>query len=448
MTNEGESGVGSKRSFTSTTGQSSNFIYNTPLVIEDLQHERIMFKSRPQSGMAYGPYEFELPAENDTFLDMGSIGCYMRCKIKRGDGTEMTDEDIVAPVNLLASSMWMRVEVIINDSSSNKSSADHYNYKSYLETILSYEGDARETHLRTQLYYQDTPGRLETFKKQPVGDEKHTFNAGFDWRYEKVKKSQTFDLYAPISTDILRSSKHLAPGNKLILRLTKAPDEWLLNSTDSVTKFKLEFVDLFIEYNRIRLNPHTKMEPLQIYPFSKTEMKKYAIPAGLYNYRLRMQTGGVIPKQVIFFQVDTSAAEGHYSKNPLNFKHFNLSYHDIRPGGYIYPIDGLQPDFSNDPPLMSRELVHLYKNTGVYRTDRGCCVSYSGFPNGYTILAHDLTPDMCNSHHIHKQKTGSLEAEFKWKTGLAEPISIYALCVYDAVYVHDAERKTFELSYL
>lgn len=442
------SGVGSKRSFDVATGHSNNFVYDSPIVVEDVQRCKTEDKAKPVGGVAGGsPYEFEIGWENNTFLDMSSLSLRTRGKIVRPDGTDLQHNDIVAPVNLFASSLWSRVEVIIDDKTNNQSSADYFNFKSYLETLLSYEGDARESHLRTQMFYLDTPGRMENAVTRVAGPVQP--NAGFVSRYNLARNSRSFECVCPLPTDLLRSSKHLGPRIKITLRLTKAPDSFLLIAPRDDVRYRFVIEDLVLKFNRIEhYDNKFKLPRIQRYPFPKTEMRRVTVPPHLQNFSFNVQNAGLIPKQILFFMVKTSAADGNYAWNPYNFHHFGLKRARLRVEGKMVPTDGWEFDWASPHPMVMDNLADVYKNVGVYRTDRGCSLSPDGYAGGQFIIAYDLTPDMCNGRHLHQSKTGSVSLDLDWHEPLDEPICIFAHCVFDAVYVKTEGAMGMELEYI
>jgi hypothetical protein len=441
-------GVGAKRRRLAEPGQCISFMHNTPITVETTQEKRIEYEIAPNAPINSGsPYEFDIEKEMDTFLDMGSLSLTAELRIVKADGSNCADTDIVAPINLFASSLWERVEVRLNKVTSNMSSSDYFHYKTFLETILSYEGDARETHLRTQLFMLDTPGEYDNFTAVATNNVEP--NAGFLYRYKYTKNSRKFDVVCPLSTDILRSSKFLVPGVSLTIRLTKAPDRWLL-LTSSNEQFKVKVEDLKLEYGRIKLyNPDFRISEIQHYPFAKTEMRKYPVPAGASSYTINIGNElDRVPKQIYFFMVKATTSEGDYKANPFNFRHFNISRHRLKVKGECVPNDGITFNFENDPPLINKPLTRLYKHVGVYRTDRGCCISHAGYAKGQFVIAYDLSPDLCNGHHLHTGRFGSLVSEFHFAQGLPDAIHVYAHMVYDCEYVKAWSDLYFNLEYV
>lgn len=83
----------------------------------------------------------------------------------------------------------------------NASSSSHANYKAYLETILSYDKTAKDSHLRAQIFAMDTPGHYNT---KLLEGEPNEINKGYKERNVMIRNSRTFDVISPIQSDFLR----------------------------------------------------------------------------------------------------------------------------------------------------------------------------------------------------------------------------------------------------
>lgn len=239
----------------------------------------------------------------------------------------------------------------------------------------------------------DTPHAYDHMIKEDVEATNTTpakkANKGYRKRSEECKESRVFDMCGVIPSDFLRTSKFLAPGNKLTIKLHRAPDEFIILSETGDT-FQLVILDLRIDFRRVALKDPAK-EEIEIYPFSMTELRLFPIPSGMRNYTLNLCQGGILPKQIIFFATETRAMEGDAKLNPFNFKHFNCNYFQLKVNDLKLPPDGLTPDFNLQ--LVARERTHLHKNTGCYRIDRGNCIGKQSFLGGATIFAFDLSPE-------------------------------------------------------
>ena len=426
-----ERGVGSlKNELSMTGGVSTNFDYNMPLIIEDTQVERIEGFVRPTGGLTQmGPFELVLPAQSDSYLITQNLSLYLKMKITRENGENLQATDVVAPINCLGTTMWEHTEISINDYILSTSSTTNTHYKSYIETILTYDQPTAESYLVGQFFAMDSPGAYENFTGTPGT------NKGFIERRDYCQRSRAFDLITPITADFLRTQNYLAPNNKLTIKLYRARNEFILNTTD-ITRYKLEILDMKLYYHRVRLIDKISPPGIERYLSVRTELKRFPVPAGMRTYNFKIHYGGKMPKSVVIAQVLTAACEGSYDRNPLHFRHFNINQLALKVNGRTVPPDTLQPDFDADTPLVMREFVELFKNSGTFRGSRGNCVSLQQFRNGCTIFPFDLTPDMCNGAHLHISKEGDIGVEIGWSQELVLPITILAHLSYDEVYIH------------
>jgi hypothetical protein len=129
-------------------------------------------------------------------------------------------------------------------------SGDHYNYRAYLETFLSYGADASLSHLTNSYWYKDVGDMLPCDPTQP--DSKNT---EFVDRWNRQKQSKEIEINGRIHSDICNVPKFLLPNIRLQIKFTKAKPSFYLNNTaaDSETIFK--YLDAKLIVKRIRPNP-------------------------------------------------------------------------------------------------------------------------------------------------------------------------------------------------
>ena len=414
-------------------GQASNFDHNIPLVVEDTQLERIEGYVNPTGGVSgNGPYEFILPAVNDAYLMLGNMALYVKAQVYNADGTILGANDNVAPVNCFGTALWEHTEVLLNDYSVGSSSASNTHYKGVIETLLSYDATTKESHLKAQIFEMDQPGKFDNMKAATEADH----NTGHTNRAKIVALSKEFDLMTPLTADFLRTDKHLAPGNKLAIKLYKAKNAFVLNTSKDAADYVVVIKELKLYYQRIRLREKFPVPRTERYLYTKTDLKRFPIPQGMTSYSINLHQGVKMPKSIIVAQVLTSASEGTYKENPFYFKNFNLNYLCLKVNGMRVPSEPLRPKFSaagQTNSLVAREYINMFMNTGLFRIDRGNCVTYEAFKDGLTIFPFDLNIDMCNGYHLHTAKDGSITIDLGWGGALAKPITVLVHCSYDEV---------------
>ena len=76
---------------------------------------------------------------------------HLRCRIDKTGGP---DDATVTPVNLFPHSLFRQIEVQLNGVQVNDAS-NTYAYRAYLETLLSYGSEAKNSHLTIQGWFDD-----------------------------------------------------------------------------------------------------------------------------------------------------------------------------------------------------------------------------------------------------------------------------------------------------
>jgi hypothetical protein len=287
--------------------------------------------------------------------------------------------------------MWEHCEILLNDRVLYPASGAYTNFKSYLETILSYDDQARNGFLRAGLFSLDMPGQFEACE---VGDD--PLNPGFKERYQVVRGSQVFDTCTSIPADFLKSENHLCPGNRLTIKLTRASDDFLLmRANGTPTTYKLKILDVKLNWTAVQLSDKVHSPKIERYLMTRTELGVESLPQGLRSKTMTLFTGDKMPKSVIVAMLDSVAFEGSQRANPLNFKHFSTGGMALKVNGQSVPSQPIQTDFTSNPPLISQAYLNLALQTGTYRQDRGSLISLAAFQGGSFLTAWDLHPDLC-----------------------------------------------------
>ena len=96
-----------------------------------------------------------IPGTGDAYLDLATTYLLIRAKVIRGVGPDLTADTPVAPVNNWLHSLFSQVDVYLNDTLVTPWS-NTYPFRAYVDTVLSYGAEAKNTQLTSQLWYKDT----------------------------------------------------------------------------------------------------------------------------------------------------------------------------------------------------------------------------------------------------------------------------------------------------
>jgi hypothetical protein len=98
--------------------------------------------------------EFLIPA--DTYID---LDINVRGKLTKADGTNLDDRDFTACVNNLLHCLFSQCSIAFNNVTITQFT-EIYNYRTYMESLLTYGTDAADTRLTNAFWYLDSADPL------------------------------------------------------------------------------------------------------------------------------------------------------------------------------------------------------------------------------------------------------------------------------------------------
>jgi hypothetical protein len=431
--------------------------------IEVFQQSNVSLKIPPQTSLtSEGPWTFNIPSMENHAINMKSVESYCRAKIVKENGADCIPEpprpapgeqpvdvlavcDVVAPINLLAAAMHQTVDVSLNTRPMPSESGQHANYKAYMDGLLSYSDDARQTHMTSEFFAMDEAFKSEVWEAHTVKQ-----NHGFMTRWQSVEGSREFEFMGPVHHPFLSANNNLASGNVLSLRIQKPSDDFLLfNKNTTGKKYKIQILEYCLYVTYIRLPDMYAPPDTQIYLFNDSVLRQAVLPVGTPSALIPITNyDEIMPKQLVFGMTATDSVNGSLGTNPWNFAHFNMSELNLVISGSRYPNNPLTFDYTGLPhkPLLVRAFRWVFQNSGMLRADRGASISQASFAGGSMIIPFDLTPDQCNQTHEHKARRGKLEIEIKFRENLKENVTVHYLMTRRKACVIDARTGNFEIT--
>ena len=117
-------------------------------------------------------------------------------------------------------------------------SGNNYSYRSYLETLLSFGKDAKDSQLSSVLWYQNTAGAFKTLGAN---------NTGYTTRKAFAMQSDEIDMLGRLHLDMNFQSRYLLNGIEIKYRLIRSKDSFCFHKNPNQPKNKvwLKKVSLF-----------------------------------------------------------------------------------------------------------------------------------------------------------------------------------------------------------
>ena len=389
------------------------------------------------------PLEFMITSSTDEYINLNETMMKVTAKITRDDGENSQRTDHVGPCNNFMHSLFSQLDVLLNDTLVSSSTAT-YPYRAYIETLLNYGKDAKETKLTAALYYEDTAGQMDET------DSHGNNNMGLKKRSEFMRASQEVDMMGPIHSDLFFQNRYLLSGMTLRLRFIRSGDSFCLmgEAREGGGTYSAKITSASVYVRKVRLSPSVALAherklatTTAKYPIDRVECKVLTIAGGQMDFLQENLFLGQLPKRVVLAFVETSAYNGSLTKNPFNFKHFDLNNLSIHLDGQQVPWAPLTPNFHGDQFV--RSFFTQFTGGSKVLSDSGHGIDRTTFKEGYAVYCFDLTPDLssgCGSH-FNLVKQGNLRLRAQFTRSLAEPVNVIVYAEFDNLIEIDRHRN-------
>ena len=382
-----------------------------------------------------GPFDFIIPSDGQDFTDLPFTRLEGCIEILNLAGATLTDTDINAYVNLLPQSLFKQIEVSVNNTQIADLSTPTYAFKSYIETVLTYPKDAKETTLLLEHFNKDTIDKENIFTLLN--------SISFNKRNQFAKKGKIY-FSMLLHIDFFHSTKLLLPGCEIKLKFIRNSDTFsLLGDT---LQAKIKFHELKLMIRRVTVEPTiaSKIEDAinktpAIYPITQSKIKTFLIPKDVRQERISNIFRGVLPRSIIVGFVTTDAANGTINANPFKFEHFKLNHFQMYINGDPLLTEAFQPDFANSK--FFREYRWFMDNLGWAHDKESNGVTMAEFKTNTFFLPFDLSPDLSNGATLSQLKEGSLDVLVSFNENLAQNVQMIVFATFNELLLIDKDRN-------
>ncbi len=317
--------------------------------------------------------------------------------------------------------------------------------------MLSESSDRKESCLQSQLFYKDTPGKPMDDSDAILGT-----NYGLQSRARFTSNSKVLEMEGPLYTDVSHLSRFLLNNVDLKFVLWQSNPEFHLMAKSTGQRYRTKILNATLNVCHVFLTPHILIahskvlaaDHSAIYPYKRSEIKKYVVPAGSYSFSADDIFLAQVPQQVVIALVEANAVAGSYLKNPYNFKHFNTKYLSLQVNGENTPsTKPFTPKFLDSET--DKEVGHFMNGFLSLQNFKGLkpCgdngITRDEYGSGYMFYCYNL--DMVNANEPGHMKTvskaGNVRCEIMFEKPLDTSINILFYAQYNSEIRIDKTRS-------
>ena len=381
----------------------------------------------------HGPWAYDIKADPKNFIDLTSLTwngfVKVREKSNHAAGILTKSSGAVSQidcsvVNNFIHSCLSVVKCQVNDYQFGEAQSKTYTYKAYLENLLSYSKAAKIQSLKYHGFYPDTAERFDDNDKTVSSNK----NDGFKKRAEMFCGSHYFHFSIKLRTDLANVDQYLQPGVSLKFELERNTDTFaLMSDCGSDTKFEFHIKDTSIELDKlIPTESYFKHFMREIsrenlyYPYDKNTIQTYNFSKDANDLSVfNLFHSDKLPSFLVFGMVEDEAYNGILTKNPFNFKNFDLGEFHLSVNGMMIPSKPIKLDITNGDyhKVFCNDFLDRLK---LKETNNSIGITSDEWLNGNFLWMVDLNVDKCANYHEHQPQQGTIHLKMHVKTGLPE----------------------------
>ena len=178
----------------------------------------------------------------------------MQVNLTRANGDDLDLADPVGSVNNWLHSLFSQVHVYL-DGTLLTPSTNTYAYRVYIEMLLSYGTDAKDTQLTGQLWHKDTATHMNAVTIVNGA----AANEGFVARRANIVRSRVVDMMGRLHVDLFLQDKFLINGVDVNIRLVRSKSAFALMTSWGNPDYRINIFNATLFAKKATLNPTVQM---------------------------------------------------------------------------------------------------------------------------------------------------------------------------------------------
>ena len=353
--------------------------------------------------------KFHVPPATGTNIHLiQNMVLQVQVRLRKKAGGPIDKELVLAPVNNIMSSLFRSTCVKINNTSITKNSDSIY--PDYLKKLISYGYGAKNSHLQSSGWYEDSGMQFD-----PIG--KMDDNAGFMARQNLFRTTDNpnnveyhdrwVTFTGTLHHDLKSSEVGIPPGVTIDVELETTTNNFRLMCTTPEPDAILEIGECSLHVPRAEMNEtlfrslHDQWQttPIQLF-HTRTVVSKVDIPIGSRTFFSNEIFKGNDTKPCrcfFFFLINEQQYPSNMSTNPYKFVR---RFFDTKKGIWVYVeqfemrISGNEMDSLTTKATLDDDPVSFLRFNQVCNTDtspRDNAITYANWMDNTSIFAFDLS---------------------------------------------------------
>jgi len=425
--------------------RSETAIFSEPVYDISIQSSNIV-EHYPLSSVSdvSSPITFLIQGNDTQYIDPNHIQLYIKCKIAHEDGaTKVPPHSLVGSANgdvfiTIANnflhSLFQQCTVHVNETQITSTST-LYPYRAFIETVLGFGGDYKDTQAKSAIYYDEE-------------NEGERNAQAIDRQNNVIHDSNEFEMIGKPFVDICAQTKYILPGNDIRFTFTRSSPEFYMHGNK--VKFYCQIMDARLLVRKHTLLPsilttHLKLWQSGIplsYPMRRIEMKSYTLAQGtLQNTNENLFTG-LLPDRIILALVTSASLNGLLDTSPFKFDHHKLSNITVTSNGDHTYRQSYDLDVSKK--LCVQPYYHMFEALGVSGQNDGPNISLSQYNNSKLFLVYDFRG---TGEGYTIPRHGTITINMKFREALQQSVTVLCHAEYPSILHIDNNKNVYFKDY-
>lgn len=261
-----------------------------------------------------------------------------------------------------------------------------------------------------------------------------------------TENSSFVDLQGPLYMDICQQERYLNNSVQVGVKLWPNRESFCLMSAENSPKYRIHIEDSILRCCYLKINPGVllghneaiKKQPA-LYPFMKSDIKCFGIPAGQFHLNVDDVFQGEIPQHLVVGLVSSKAYSGRYRSNPFNFQHFNCNFAAFYVDGKLVPSTPFEPNFATNNFISA--YLSLFAGKRNESEHQELVLSRSDYSRGYCFFVFNINPSDENDDTLPLLRKGHTRLQLKFDKALPEAVTCICYGKFPALMSIDASRN-------